>query len=67
MLNPPAISLPQMKQPVFAERDILSPILNASDKYFRSTEEARPGHTAGASWLKGEVVRIWTSFYSNLG
>lgn len=29
--------------------------------------EARPGHTAGASLLNGEVVRISTYFYSNLG
>jgi hypothetical protein len=29
--------------------------------------EARPGHTAGASWLNGEVVRISKYFYSNLG
>jgi hypothetical protein len=29
--------------------------------------EARPGHTAGASCLNGEVVRISTYFYSNLG
>jgi hypothetical protein len=29
--------------------------------------EAHPGHTAGASWLNGEVVRISTYFYSNLG
>jgi hypothetical protein len=34
--------------------------------FLRSTDEARPGHTAGASGLKGEVVRIWTYFYSNL-